>query len=127
MVSIFDKPSIFNFENPDLSYDMSGWLRYNLTPPLNAAQMKNYQDNLYNAFLDSLVNYGKSEGAILTGTSQKGTFYYSSMIGDFAGEYEAGPDYVITANITKKPLLIPMALIQSRATKFLESIKPTNA
>ena len=54
------------------------------------------------------------------GTPEEGAFWGSTPIGGFAGAYRvADENGELEVQITKKPFLIPLALIESEARRFV--------
>ncbi len=61
-----------------------------------------------------ISKFGECEG-----TPDSGQFWGKTPIGDFAGAYEALDSGEIVFEISKKPMLVSMSMIESEARKFL--------
>ncbi len=57
-----------------------------------------------------------------SGTADAGSFRAKTPIGELAGTYNSEPgSNEIELDITKKPFLVPLAIIQSEARRFVET------
>jgi hypothetical protein len=72
---------------------------------------------LFDRAVSQLGNYGSCEG-----TPDAGSFQAKTPIGELAGSFRSAPgSSEIEFDIRKKPMLVPLALIQSEAKKFVQT------
>lgn len=74
------------------------------------------------ALFDKAISKMGSHGTC-QGTPDEGTFHAKTPIGDLQGSYrsEPGSDEV-EFEISKKPFLVPLAMIESEAKKFVATV-----
>ena len=71
------------------------------------------------ALFDTAVAKMGSHGTF-EGTPDSGTFHAKTPIGDLAGSYRSEPGASeVEFDISKKPFLVPLALIENEARKFV--------
>jgi hypothetical protein len=72
---------------------------------------------LFDKALAKMGKYGSCEG-----TPDAGSFRASTPIGDLAGSYQSDPgSEEVEFTIAKKPFLVPLAMIESEAKKFVNT------
>ncbi len=70
---------------------------------------------LFDRAVDRMGRHGSFEG-----TPDSGSFRASTPIGELAGSYRSDPGSdVVEFEILKKPFLVPLAMIESEARKFV--------
>ena len=73
------------------------------------------------ALFDKAVARMGSYGSC-SGTPDEGTFQAKTPIGELSGTYRSEPgSEEVEFDIQKKPMLVPLAMIQSEARKFVET------
>ena len=77
----------------------------------------NHRQALFDKAIAQMGSYGSCEG-----TPDAGTFRARTPIGELAGSFRSEPgSNEVEFDIHKKPMLVPLALIQSQAKKFVET------
>lgn len=72
---------------------------------------------LFDKAVSQLGNYGTCDG-----TPDAGSFQARTPIGELSGTFHSAPgSSEIEFDIRKKPVLVPLALIQSEARKFVQT------
>jgi hypothetical protein len=60
---------------------------------------------------------------VLQGTPEAAEFHGQLPVGRFAGSYRIEPGSgVLEVDVRKKPLIVPMSLLESEARKFIEAL-----
>ena len=72
---------------------------------------------LFNKAVAKMGSYGSCSG-----TPDSGTFQAKTPIGELSGSYKSEPGSTeVEFDITKKPFLVPLSMIESQARQFIET------
>ncbi len=72
---------------------------------------------LFQKAIEKMGSFGSCQG-----TPDSGTFFAKTPIGDLEGSYQSEPgSSEVLFEISKKPFLVPLALIEKEAKKFVNT------
>lgn len=73
---------------------------------------------LFQKAIEKMGRYGSCQG-----TPDSGSFFAKTPIGDLEGSYQSDPgSHEVEFHINKKPFLVPLAMIESEAKKFVNTV-----
>lgn len=77
-------------------------------------------DKSIEKLIDKVKILAKTNNITFTHNNQSGIFNGTIPFGKFEGSYNINND-LITINVTKKPIFIPLKIIENEITKFLKT------